>query len=101
MNVTSVFYGEIPGLFEDVIADDVMKRDDIKSATNFEAHAADGADEEVDFAVEVEGAGSFDRKGLDFALGDRGVVDLFAGQALDISGDDAFVGKDDLIADSF
>ena len=88
-------------LFEDVFADDAIKRDDIKLATDFEAHAADGANKKVDFAVEIEGAGSFDRKGLNFAIRNRGIVDLFASEALDIGGDDAFVGKDDLVADGF
>lgn len=99
--VASVFYGEIPGLFEGVFADDAMKRDDIKAGTDCAANAVAGVDEEVDFAAEVEGAGSFDRKDLDFAMRDRGMVDLFAGQALDIRGDDAFVDKGALIADSF
>jgi len=88
-------------LFEDVFADDAIKRDDIEATANFEADATDGANEEVDFAVEIEGAGCFNRKGLDFAIRDRGIVDLFAGEALDVGGDDAFIGEDDLVTDGF
>ncbi len=92
---------ELRALFEDVLADDAIKRDDIKAATDFEADATDGANKEVDFAVKIKGAGGLYGERLDFAIGNRGVVDLFASEALDIGSDDAFVSKDDLIADRF
>jgi hypothetical protein len=88
----------IDRLFEDVFADDAIK---IEFAADFAANATEGADEEVDFAGEIEGTCSANRKGLDFAIQNRGVVDLFAGEALDIGSDDAFVGRGDLITDGF
>ena len=42
---------------EDVFADDAVKGDDVEFTSDFEADTANGADKEVDFAVEVEGAG--------------------------------------------
>lgn len=53
---------------------------------------------DLELGIQIEGAGSFDAEFCDLAIGHREVIDLAAGEPLDIHQDQALVGKYEGIA---
>ncbi len=49
------------------------------------------------FEFGVEPSGGFDAPRLDLAVGQRRVIVLLAGEALDVDGDESLVGEDDRV----
>ena len=69
--------------------------EDIAISEEFESDLADSAaEEEVELAIQIEGAGGFNRVGLHLAVGQGGKVLFFACYTLHVNGNDTFVGED-------
>jgi hypothetical protein len=62
--------------------------------------SANVAAPQFEFGVEVEPSGGFDAPRLDLAVGQRVLIALLAGEALDVDGDESLVGEDDRVAHS-
>lgn len=89
-----------PGGSEKVAGDEPAEGDDIVISLDFEAHHADtAAEEEVELAVEIEGAGGLHGISLQFVVGESGEIHLLTGESLHIHGNHAFVREDNRIAD--
>ena len=85
---------------EQIAGDELAEGDDIIISLDFKANHADtAAEEEVELAVEIEGAGSFHRIGLQLVVGECGEIHLFTGDTLHIHGNHAFIRKNNRIAD--
>ena len=84
---------------ENVGGNQLAETQDVAVALKLETDLADTAEEEVQLAVEVEGAGGLYRVGLHLAVGKGGEVHLLAGDSLYVDGDNALVGEDYGIAD--
>ena len=78
-----------------------MKKNNVKLPSNFEPYFSKRAYIDLQLTVQIERSSGFHRKRLNLAIKDLGVVDLFACQTLNVSGNDSFVLEDKLISNSF
>lgn len=83
---------------EDLFSDHAADAADIGIGDKFKFGKAQAGEPQLQLAVQIEGTGGFHGESLDFAVGKAGKVLFLSGNALDIDGKNALVGKDDAVA---
>ena len=84
---------------EHLFAYDLADVGDIGAAGEFKFHLSQAGEPELQLAVEIQNTSGFYAERLNLAIGKTGEIFLLSCEALDIDGENSFVGKDNPISD--